>query len=87
VLLEALVQVGQYLGLETIGRFRLKRRQNNQMMSARNIIRKAATNAGMIIDRMETAVATRSSAMLTGTLAVPPVVAVTAGRTAAALTT
>ncbi len=37
----------------------------------------------MTIERMETTVATTSSAMLTGTLAVPPVVAVTAGRTAA----
>jgi len=41
---------------------------------------------GMMMERIEVPIAITSSAILTGTLAVPPVVAVTAGRMATDLT-
>jgi hypothetical protein len=46
----------------------------------------AAMKTGMTIARMDKIVETMSSRMLTGTFPVPPVEAVTAGRTATDLT-
>ena len=61
--------------------------QMRQIMKEAMTTRRVPINIGIMMARMDNTVEITSSAMLTGTLAVPPVVAVMAGRTTPDLAT